>query len=140
MADANVLIAAFLRDSTVRRIVTLAGLHLLVPEFIFEEFDRHRLALGRRAGLSPEESRALLERLRRHFVVVPADLVAASFPGARRVLRGIDERDAPYVAAALAVPCDGIWSDDPHLKAQRTVPCLTTRELVQTLRASGVRL
>lgn len=140
MADANVLVAAFLRDSTVRRIVTLGGLHLLVPEFIFEEFDRHRRALARRAGLSAEASRALLERLRRHFVVVPADLVGARLAEALRILEDVDVRDAPYLAAALAVPCDAIWSDDPHLKAQQTIPCLTTRELLETLRALGVRL
>ena len=140
MADANVLIAAFLKDSTVRRIVTLAGLQLLVPEYILEEFERHRRALARRAGLAPRDAEALLARIRRHFVVVPADLVAGRIADAMRLLRGIDERDAPYLAAALAVPCDATWSDDPHLKRQRAVPCLTTRELVEALRDAGVHL
>ena len=140
MADANVLIAAFLKDSTTRRIITLAELQLLVPEFIFEEFERHRRELARRAGLAPSDAERLLKTIRNHFVVIPADLIAERIAEAIRILKGIDERDAPYLAAALAVPCDAIWSDDPHLKLQRLVPCLTTRELVEILRKSGVRL
>ena len=140
MADANVLIAAFLRDSTVRRIVTLAGLQLLVPEYIFEEFERHRRDLAQRAGLPPGDAGAILDRIRNHFVIIPADLVAGRIAEAIRLLKGIDERDAPYLAAALAVPCDAIWSDDPHLKRQSAVRYLTTRELVDVLREAGVRL
>ena len=37
--DANIVIAAFLRDSTVRRIVTLSVLELLAPEFLRAELD-----------------------------------------------------------------------------------------------------
>ena len=51
----------------------------------------------------------------------------------------IDPRDVAYVAAALAVPCDGIWSDDAHLKLQTVFPCWTTRDLVATLREHGLR-
>ncbi|TLY37477.1 MAG: hypothetical protein E6K61_12110 [Nitrospirae bacterium] len=41
VVDANIVIAAFLRDSTVRRIVTLSVLELLAPEFLRAELDVH---------------------------------------------------------------------------------------------------
>jgi len=66
--------------------------------------------------------------------------VAARLPEASVAMAGIDPDDAVYVAAALAVPCDGLWSDDPHLEQQSLVRRWTTQELVQQLRQSGFRL
>jgi len=137
--DANILVAAYLRDSTIRRIVTLAGLHLLVPDYIFEEFEKHRPELALRTGLGEEEAARLLERLRRHLMVVPSELASEKLAEAKAIMKHIDERDAAYVATALSVACDGTWSDDPHLKEQRAVRCLTTRELLDALRSDGVR-
>lgn len=139
VADANVLIAAFLKDSTVRRIVILSGLQLLVPEYLLEELEAHFPELWRRSGLREEEAREMLERLLTYFTVVPHEIVAQGLPEATRVMEAIDPRDTAYVAAALGIDCDGIWSDDPHLKRQESVACWTTRELVRELKKIGFR-
>ncbi len=122
-----------------RRILTFAGLELFAPEVILDEFEEHRRELARRIGLGSEEAQALLERLRLHLPVVPSGDLSEKLADARELMRDIDPEDALYVAAALSVECDGIWSDDPHLKRQHVVPCFTTRELVEALRADGVR-
>lgn len=140
VADANVFIAAFLRDSTVRRIVTLAGITLLVPEYLFEEVEGHLPELARRAGLDQGEARELYEALRAYFDVVPSELVDHGLGEATRVMEGIDPRDAIYLAAALAIPCDGLWSDDPHLRQQKAVKCWTTKEVVGELERAGFRV
>ena len=139
MADANILIAAFLRDSTVRRIVTLSGVGLLVPEYAFEEMREHLPEVRARARLRSRDAEQLLRRLAGYFTVVPADLVAARLPEAEEVMADIDPRDAPYLAAALATPCDGIGSDDPHLRRQTAIRCWTTSELLGELRRAGLR-
>lgn len=137
MADANVLIAAFLKDSTVRRIVTLSGIQLLVPEFISEELHRHLPQLRARVGLGKKDAEALVENLFKYLVIVPSEEFSGSLREAERIMTGIDQRDAVYLALALSLPCEGIWSDDAHLKRQRRVRCFATRELVAELRASG---
>lgn len=139
VADANVLIAAFLKDSTVRRIVILSGLQLFVPEYLLEELEAHLPELWRRSGLREEEAREMLERLLTYFTVVPHEIVAQGLPEAAGVMEAIDPRDAAYVATALGIDCDGIWSDDPHLKRQETVSCWTTGELVRELKRIGIR-
>ena len=131
--DANILIAAFLRDSTVRRIITLSFLDLFVPEFLWEEMDKHLPELRRRAGLSASAARDLLDRLREYVTEIPAPALLHSWDRARDAMASVDSRDADYVAAALAIPCDGLWSDDPHLKRQGLVPCWNTSELVAAL-------
>ena len=140
MADANILIAAYLRDSTVRRVVLLSDLQLLVPEFIFEELEKHLPELSRRAALSESRSTQLLERLRARFVTIPEELVSSNLQAGLEAMRDIDAKDAPYLAAALAVAAEGVWSDDPHMKRQHLVPCFTTAELLARLRKEGLPL
>ena len=137
MADANVLIAVYLRDSTVRRIILFADLQLLVPGFIFEELEKHLPDLSERARLETSESNDLLTRLRSRFAIIPQELVSTRLRGAHGIMGNVDPNDVPYLAAALCVPCDGIWSDDPHLKTQDHVKCYSTGELLERIRREG---
>lgn len=134
------MIAAYLRDSTVRRLILLSDLQLLVPEFIFEELEKHLPKLSRRAGLPEAQSAKLLERLRKRFVTIPEELVASKLEAALEAMGDVDTSDAPYVAAALSIASEGLWSDDPHLKKQNLVPCYTTAELLERLRKEGLPL
>lgn len=131
-------IAAFLRDSTVRRILTSSLLEFFVPRFLFEELDVHLGELTSRAGLSDREVRRLRGRLDAYLTVIPAETLRPHMGPALRIMADVDRQDAPYVAAALAVACDGLWSDDPHLRQQSAVPCWTTKELVAALHAEGL--
>ena len=140
VADANIFVAAFMRDSTVRRIVTLSGLQLLVPEYLFEEVRRHFPKLSRRAGLEKRQAEELLDTLGKYFVVLPEEVFSGSLDEAEKAMAGIDPRDSVYLAMALSVRCDGVWSDDPHFKKQTRVKCFTTSELIETLRADGFRV
>jgi len=137
--DANIVIAAFLRDSTVRRIVTLSVLELLAPEFLRVELEDHMPQLRRRAGLSEAAASEVIERLQKYVDFLPAEAILPHWDAAANALRGVDPEDVPYVATALSVPCDGFWSDDPHLKGQDLVRCWTTKELVEALRDDGLR-
>ena len=140
MADANIFVAAFLKDSTVRRIITLPGLQLLVPEYLFEEIDRHLPHLRRKAGLGKREADELAKHLGKYFIVLNRETFSEKLGEAARIMRAIDPRDAVYVAMALSISCDGIWSDDPHLKRQNRVRCFTTKELLVELKAAGLSL
>lgn len=138
VVDANVVIAAFLRDSTVRRLLSLAFLDLMAPEFLIEEVAKHLPDLERRARLSRSAAEEVLTELEEFVALIPHDSTLSEWERAAVSMADIDPKDIPYVAAALAVPCDGIWSDDPDLKKQGIVPCWTTRELVAALKEEGV--
>lgn len=70
-------------------------------------------------------------------MLIPQDSTLMEWNRAAEAMTGIDSNDIPYVAAALAIPCDGIWSDDSDMKKQTIVPCWTTKELVAALREDG---
>ena len=52
---------------------------------------------------------------------------------AEEIMVGIDRSDTPFVAAALSLPCDGIWSDDLNLKRQKKVKVWNTKEVLGLL-------
>jgi len=115
----------------------LSFLELTAPEFLLEEFAKHLPELRRRAALDPAIAGELAERLARLLILIPQDETVAAWDRAADAMASIDPRDVPYLAAALAVPCDGIWSDDPHMKKQTIVQCWTTKELVAALKKEG---
>ncbi len=133
------MIAGFLRDSTVRRILALSFIEFFTPEYAWEELDRHLPMLGRRGGLSVSSAQELRGLLRRYVTTIPREALLPVWRRAQEAIGHVDPKDVAYLAAALAVPCDGIWSDDRHLKAQESVPCWTTKELVAALRTDGFR-
>ncbi len=123
-----------------RRILTHSPIEFSAPEFLFEEVERHLPSLRKRAGLSERHSSEVLRRLKGRISVVPEDSLFPFWDEAKAAMEAIDPRDVAYVAAALAIPCDGIWSDDAHLKRQTHVTCWTTKELVAVLREQGFPL
>lgn len=121
-----------------RRILTHSPIEFFAPAFLFEEVERHLPSLRERAGLSERQSSELLRRLRGRVGVVPEDVLVPFWKEAKAAMEAIDPRDAAYVAAALALPCDGIWSDDAHLKRQTLARSWSTKELVAVLREDGL--
>src|SRR3989304_3704044 len=110
--DANVLIAALLRDSTTRKLITMGGMDLHAPEYLFEEIQAHSEELRDRSGLSAS-GLAEAVRILRAYVTEHSE---ADYEGhldrALTTLRDSDPRDAPYAALALAIEADGLWSED----------------------------
>lgn len=137
VVDANIVIAAFLRDSTVRRLVGLSFLDLMAPEFLDEEVSKNLPELKRRARLARASAEEVLNQIKQFLIVIPHESTLTEWNRASAAMAGIDSTDVPYVAAALSIPCDGIWSDDSDMKKQGIVPCWTTRELVAALRKEG---
>jgi len=45
-----------------------------------------------------------------------------------------DPDDTPYIALALAVENDGIWSDDKHFKQQNRIRTWETKDLMMLIR------
>ncbi len=109
----------------------------MAPEFLLEEFAKHLPELKRRTGLSSAMAEELVERLGRFLILIPQEETVAEWDRAADTMASIDPRDVPDLAAALAIPCDGIWSDDPHVKKQTLLRCWTTKELVAALREEG---
>ena len=127
--DTNVILKALIRDSVVRGMLLRPKHELLIPEYAIEETRRHLDVVAKKSGLTEEEIGQVLDMLLVKLEVVPAAKVTPKLGEAELVMSTIDAGDVPFVAAAISARCDGIWSDDKHLRRQNKVKVWTTKEV-----------
>jgi predicted nucleic acid-binding protein len=128
--DTNVFLKALIKKSVVRGIIVGSAHEFLIPAYLMEETREHFDEVEEKSGLSRTEIESVIDALLARIRVVPADEVTSKWGEAEAVMKNIDENDTPFVAAALSAQCDGIWSDDRHLKRQRKVRVWTTKDIV----------
>ena len=51
-------------------------------------------------------------------------------------MRDIDEKDVQFIALALSIKNDGIWTNDKHFKKQNAIKILTTHDIIILLKFS----
>lgn len=131
--DTNILIAGLLRDSTTRRILQWPFYTFLAPEYAYREVANHLDELAPRMQLARSDAELLLHLVAARVQTVPEVDIRPHMEEASAIMRDLDPDDAPFVATALAVPNDGIWSHDKALHRQTRVLVRTTAELLKEI-------
>jgi len=131
VVDTNILLKALIKDSKVRAILLSPVHQFLVPEWAIDEVEEHMELITDRSGLSESEVRLVLSILLTNIEVVSKVDVLAGWGRAEEIMGSIDVDDVPFIAASIGRSCDGIWSDDGHLKMQGVVRVWTTVEMVR---------
>jgi len=128
--DTNIIIGALLKDSTIRRMILDPSFEFYLPEYSIEEIEKHIDIITQRSGLNKENVHLLLHLLLTNIRVVPSEQLLNRYAEARRIIGGIDPEDIPFLALALAIPNDGIWTDDAHFHKQGKVKIWRTRDII----------
>ncbi|MBI5525421.1 MAG: PIN domain-containing protein [Deltaproteobacteria bacterium] len=110
--DTNILIAALIKNSLTRQILLHPDIEFVVPEHALEEIERHMSRIVKCARMDREEVELLLSILLESVTVIPFEEIAGSIDKAGEMIGAFDPDDVPFVALALAVENDGIWSND----------------------------
>lgn len=55
---------------------------------------------------------------------------------ARKIMDRIDPDDSPFIALALAIENDGVWTEDKHFEKQKVVRAWKTTELLSLMNDS----
>lgn len=130
--DTNVLIAALIKDSVTREILTHLEMEYLVPEFALQEVEANKDEIIKKSQLSPERFQLLLAELKSNLLIIPETEIT-NREEAERIMNVIDPEDAVFVALALSTNNDGIWSEDKHLEKQHVIKVWKTKDLIQHL-------
>ncbi|MHB2026814.1 MAG: PIN domain-containing protein [Elusimicrobiota bacterium] len=136
VVDANVFIAAFVKDALTRELLLDERLKLATPEYGLVETEKvlKRPAVLRRLRLSREEFEALWSILTAPVGVIPQAEYQSFIKEARGLLD--DPKDVPYLACALGLGV-AVWSNDPYFqtpKIKSRAEIITTSELIGKLR------
>lgn len=134
IVDANILISALIRNSITRKILIDSFINFYTPEYTFDEIEKHLGYISKKNSLTINENKEILEILSNYIYIVEVEFYIDYMEDAEKIIGKIDERDVPYIALALAINNDGIWSDDDHFKQQNKVKVLKTQDLIKKLR------
>ena len=130
IVDTNILISSLIKDSITREILLLPFMDFYLPEFALEEVDAHKTKISKLSGLSPDEIDFFLDLLLENISIVPARTIRPYLKEAEKIIGDIDPGDIPFIALALAVDNDGIWSNDKHFRKVKKLKVWKTPELL----------
>lgn len=133
--DTNILISALIRDSITREILIHPEMEYVVPEFAFEEIENHKEEILQKSGLSKSDFDLLFEYLKGNLVVIP-DKEIIHKELAKQIMKNIDINDSIFIALALSIKNDGLWSQDADFEKQSRVKVWKTKDLIEYL---GIR-
>ena len=102
-----------------------------VPAYLFDEIEAHRNELSERSDQTMGALEEALGILRGHVTEHKEADYVNELGTAGSLFRGRDPKDIPYVALALALSADGIWSEDRELVSLGGLMVYRTSDLVR---------
>ena len=131
--DANVLIAALIKDDVTAALLYSKNLQLFAPSQLLVEVRKYKDIIKRKSGMDDEEFKELLKSFKRRITFIENEEFIDLLDEADKI--SPDEGDAPYVALSLKLNV-GIWSNDKALKdRQDSVMVYNTNDVIVRLRS-----
>lgn len=137
--DTGILISALLKDSVTRELLLFSSIDFLLPEYAFEELEKHKDSISARSGLSREDIEIVLSLIIENITIIPASKLKPHVQKAHKLIGGIDPLDVPFAALALAVENDGIWSNDKHFENLKGIKIWKTSDVFNYIKTEGQR-
>lgn len=131
IVNTNRIIAALIKDSYSRKIIMSRKFELITIGFANSEVLKYKKEILKKAALSDKEFDTLLSIFFTKIYVVDDSVIRSKKGQAKKIMDKIDPDDSPFVALALAIENDGIWSDDKHFKEQAAIKIWNTKDLVK---------
>lgn len=135
--DTNRLIAALLKESASRSILTSPSFEFYTPFELLAEVEKYKNYLLEKTGLDEDEFNDLQDELLENVFLVSRKVYDERIPHAIEVMHDVDVKDAPFLAIGLALGLDGIWSDDKHFAKQGELNVFTTRQMIDILQGGN---
>lgn len=128
IVDTNILISALIKESVTRKIIMHIKAKLYSPKFLQEEVEKYKDEILRKAKLTETEFIVLFDQIKSKIIFLEYESLGSNYDEAEKIMKKIDPKDTPFIAAALATNSD-IWSDDKHFEKQKRVQVWKTKDL-----------
>lgn len=132
VVDANIVVAALIKNGASRKALLSGKFKLLAPEFLKEEVHKHTSYIVAKSGLPEDGVDLLITLIFQEIELIPVGEYESALEKAAKLMKE-DLKDAPYVACCLAMKCDGVWTDDSDYKGKRGVKVFGTEYLLRLL-------
>jgi len=132
VVDTNVLFTFFWPGSFTKGLLVDQDLEFFAPELALREINEHREEILKKTGISSKEFEMLRRDLGIFVEFIPLEEYSEFLQQASSIP---DKDDVDFVALALKLNLP-IWSNDEELKRQSLVKVLSTKELINFLKAA----
>jgi predicted nucleic acid-binding protein len=127
VVDANVVIAALVKPSITREVLLYPYIDCYSPDFLLEEIDEHEEEISTKVGKGYKSAMRLISK---KLVILPIYFYESNMQEAHKIIGAIDRDDEQYIALALSLGADGIWSYDDDFKKQHKISTFSTNDLL----------
>ncbi|MBI2660852.1 PIN domain-containing protein [Candidatus Woesearchaeota archaeon] len=131
VVDANIIIACLLGSRGKIAIVASQNHKFYVPIIIIAEIIKYKEHICDEMEITPDEFDRNLEALLIFIEVVDYAAYEDYITKAEHAIKRRDIKDVEYIACALAVNADFIWSDDKDFTSQNLLNVKTTEQFIK---------
>ena len=127
--DANILMSALIStEGKTYDLIYADRIRLFAPEYLLEEFERHKNEILTKSGLTESDFELFLRLISSRIEFISKSEFKSFIPQAKELTPDID--DTEYFALALKFKC-AIWSNDKRLANQDKIRVYSTTELLR---------
>lgn len=129
VVDTNRIIASLIKNSYSRALLVNNQFKFYSPDYTLDEIETYKEEIMQKSELNEKEFTTLFEVLLEKIKIVQREEYALFIEKAEKIIS--DPKDVPFIALALAIEADAVWSDDKHFLAQKEVKTVSTKELLE---------
>ena len=133
IVDVNVILSALIKNGKSRELLIDSPFTLYSPDSLISSIRKYEDFTLQKSGLSKEDFDTLLSLILENIVIVEKDQYQEQIPEAQKIMEKIDAEDVPYIALAISISNNGIWSDDAHFDKQNKVEVWKTIDIIEEL-------
>ncbi len=127
--DSNILMSALIKNSQTRKIIFHSNHKFYHPKTALRNLEKYKEEIIKKAGINAEEYEKLSKALFENIILVDDADILDKLDEAKEIMASIDIEDVPFVALALSIENDGIWTDDKHFQQQNKIKIWRTEDV-----------
>lgn len=131
IVDANVIISALIKDSKSRELLTTSNFTFYSLDTLLDSINKYKKEIIDKSKLSKEDFEILLDFIIEKIIIIKQENYKSKLEQANEIIGNIDLEDIPYVALALSIENDGIWTDDFHFQKQDRIKIYRTEYIIK---------
>ena len=129
--DANILFAALIKESITIEIMLNENIRLFAPEFLLEEFYKHKEEILTKTKRTKEEFNDIYEVIKSLITFIPFEEFHQFLSEAERLI--VDKDDVPYFALSMKLNIP-IWSNYKQFQKQKIVSVYSTEQIIKLIK------
>ena len=128
--DSNIIMSALIKDSITRKIIVESNNSFFHPKIALRNLEKYKSELIEKSNINEYELNEVLKDLLGKISLIEDEEFLVKLDEAKEIMGTIDIEDIPFIAAALTINADGIWSFNKHFLQQDKIKVITTEELI----------